>query len=102
MIDVTKTWPRSKIVFETFNLLRQAFSQCFYATIRKVLYVTNNLVSRGRALRKKSVVDSLYVAANQKPSCNFRSHHRKLEALEYPPLSALCQFKGANDGLRID
>ena len=52
-------------MFESFDATLGSFRQRFNGTVRTVAHVTNNLMTRRRALRKKSIPDSLHVTADQ-------------------------------------
>jgi len=66
MIDHGPLRPRRQIVFERFNSMLRSFSKRFDATIRTVAHVTDNLMPRGRALREKTITNSLHFSAYEK------------------------------------
>jgi len=63
-----------QVVLECFDTLHRAFGQCFHAAVVQILHVPNNLMARGRALRKESKPYALHVATDQKPACDFDGH----------------------------
>src|SRR6185369_13173762 len=51
---------RREIVFESFDTTRWSFSKRLDASIRTVAHVTDNLMARGRSLRKETITNSLH------------------------------------------
>lgn len=72
LIDYRPLWSRREIMLECFDAVRWSFRERFYASIRTVAHVANDLVSRGRALRKEAVTNSLHITSYQKFSRNFQ------------------------------
>jgi len=55
-------------VLELFNITWRTFSQSLDCAVRTVAHVTNNLMSRGCALRKETITHPLHFTSNQKLS----------------------------------
>src|SRR6476646_2494725 len=55
-----------KIVFESLDATRRSFSKRLDASIRTVAHVTDNLMTRGRALGKETITNSLHFTSHQK------------------------------------
>jgi hypothetical protein len=68
LIDCRPLRPRHQIVLEGFNAVGRPFSECFNRSIGTVAHVPNNLMSRGRALRKETITNSLHFTSYQKLS----------------------------------
>jgi hypothetical protein len=61
-------------MFERLHIVSRAFCQRFNRTVGTVSHVTNYLMSRGRALRKESISNALYVTTDQKLPRHQRLH----------------------------
>jgi len=55
-------------MFESFDATLRSFGQRFNSSISTVPHVTDNLMTRRRALRKEPITDSLHFTADQKLS----------------------------------
>ena len=64
MIDPAKTRTGGEIVFESFDLGGRTLGECFHPAVGKIPDVSDNLVPGRRALRKKTIADTLHFAAN--------------------------------------
>ena len=65
MFDVAKARAGGEIVLERFDLRRGAFGQGFDATVRKILYIADYLMTSGGALDKETKADTLHVTADE-------------------------------------
>ena len=70
MFDVAKPRSGGKIVLERFDLRRRTFGQSFDATVRKILYIADYLMTSGGALHKETKADTLHVAADEETARN--------------------------------
>ena len=70
MFDTAKARASGEIVLESFHLRSRTFRQSFDASIIQVLHITDNLMTRGRALRKETKADSLHITADNEPARN--------------------------------
>src|SRR3989442_1544555 len=61
-------------MLERFDTLQRPFSQSLDAAIVQIFHVTNNLMSRRRALSEETKPDTLHVTAKKKPSSYFTGH----------------------------
>lgn len=57
-----------KILLERFHAVCRPLRQCFYCSIGTVANVTDNLVSRGSALREETIPNSLHFTLYEKLS----------------------------------
>ena len=67
-----------QFVFESFDLMRGTFRQYLNTTIIEVLYIADDLMPRGSALRKEPITHGLHFATDKKPTRNWR-HIRHIE-----------------------
>src|SRR5437899_12337274 len=74
MIDRREARTGSQFVLERFNTPRGTLGQSFDAAIVQILHVTNNLMSRSRALCKETKPDTLNVTAEEELSSYFVGH----------------------------
>ena len=72
MINYRPLRSRCEIVLERFNAVRRSFRKCLYAAVRTIAHVTDDLMSRRRALRKETITNSLHFASYQKLSRYFQ------------------------------
>lgn len=68
MIDDRPLRPSREVVFESFNTARRPFGKRLNAAIRTVAHVPYHLMSRRRALRKKTITNSLHFTTYQELS----------------------------------
>ncbi len=68
-------------MLEGFDALNWTFCESFDASIIEVLYVPDDLMTRGGALRKETKADALYVAADEKSSRDFGCHNSSRKRL---------------------
>ena len=68
---MTEAWASGEIVFEGFDLLWRTLGQRFHAPVRKVLHISDNLMTRGRPLGKEAVANTLHIATDQKAARDF-------------------------------
>ena len=70
-IDLRESRSRGEIVLERFDALFASLDEGFHRAVFQILYITVNLMPRGRTLREKSKSDPLHSPANEKfPSNN--------------------------------
>jgi hypothetical protein len=65
-------------MLERFDMLRWPFRQYLNAAVIEVLYITDDLMSRGGALRKETITHALHLTSDKKLTCNWR-HIRQIE-----------------------
>jgi hypothetical protein len=65
MSNEPEAWAGGEIMLECLDIRRRSFGQHFDAAVIKVLHITNNLMSRRRALREETIADALHVAADK-------------------------------------
>jgi hypothetical protein len=63
MLDVRQSRAGCQIVLEGLDSFSGAFGPSLDTAVFKVTYVTCDLVTSGRALRKETIADPLYVSA---------------------------------------
>ena len=74
MINCREARTGSQFVLERFNIPRGTLGQSLDAAISQIFHVTNNLMSRGRALCKETKPDTLHVTAEVKLSSYLIGH----------------------------
>jgi hypothetical protein len=62
----------SQFVFERFDMGRRTFGQHLDSAVVQVLYITNDPVARGGALRKETITHALHLATDEKLTRNWR------------------------------
>src|ERR1700680_1432124 len=83
MLNETEAWPGGEVVLEQFDVLRRSLGERLHSAVIKVLHIADNLVPRGRALRKEAIADALHFAADKKSTSH--RHGRTLERLKDSP-----------------
>ncbi len=71
MLYCRKPWAGGEFVLESLDALQRPFSHCFNSPIVEILHITNDLVTRSGALRKKAKTDALYVSGKKKLARDF-------------------------------